>query len=255
MGRNLKINEVAHLLCTTPDAIRLYERKGIIRPARDENNQYRWFTKDDITRLHDCKLLQNVGFSLSEISDIISTASEEELEKMLEKKAAHVEEKLLRYTRMLDQIHRLQRAKYLMEYYVGRYFIRDSPHVLMCSYATEDGLDYRMLDCPFYQYVTEHHNMFRRCVIIRQENALSDESGMYGLPGYSIEVAKARELELGLEADELITELTPKSSVYTVITVEDKPTRAALQPTYDWLDSHSFQLKGDILAWTSSPST
>ncbi len=39
MEKRLKINEVARLLCTTPDAIRLYERKNIIQPSRDKENR------------------------------------------------------------------------------------------------------------------------------------------------------------------------------------------------------------------------
>ena len=87
MEKRLKINEVARLLCTTPDAIRLYERKKIIQPSRDQENRYRGFTQEDITRLYDCKLLQNVGFSLSEISNIISNGSPEEFDQLLEEKA------------------------------------------------------------------------------------------------------------------------------------------------------------------------
>ncbi|MCC8121307.1 MAG: MerR family transcriptional regulator, partial [Oscillospiraceae bacterium] len=161
MEKHLKINEVARLLCTTPDAIRLYERKNIIQPSRDQNNRYRGFTQEDITRLYDCKLLQNVGFSLSEIAKIISDTSPEEFDSLLEEKAKEIEQKLLRYNRVLDQMHRLQAAKYLLEYYEGEFYIRDSPHVLVCCYANAGELIRRSLEGPVYRHVIESHNMFR----------------------------------------------------------------------------------------------
>lgn len=247
MEKRLKINEVARLLCTTPDAIRLYERKKIIQPSRDRENQYRGFTQEDITRLYDCKLLQNVGFSLSEISNIISSGSPEEFDQLLEEKAKELEQKLLRYTRVLDQMHRLQAAKYLLEYYEGEFYIRDSPHVLVCCYANAGELNRRSLECPFYQHVIEYHNMFRRCIAIPHANAFSDAIGMDGMPGYSIEIEKAR--ELGLEADDVVSEWKPHRSVYTVIRVEEKLRREDLQPAYDWISAHNFHLSGDILAW------
>lgn len=247
MEKRLKINEVARLLCTTPDAIRLYERKNIIRPSRDKENQYRGFTQEDITRLYDCKLLQNVGFSLSEIAHIISNVSPEEFDELLEKKAQEVEQKLLRYSRVLEQTHRLQAANYLLDYYEGEFYIRDSPHVLVCCYAHAGELNRRSLECPFYQHVIEYHNMFRRCIVVPRANAFSDVVGMDGMPGYSIEIDKAQ--ELGLEADEVVSEWKPHRSVYTVIRVEDKLSREDLQPAYDWISAHNFTLAGDILVW------
>lgn len=247
MEKRLKINEVARLLCTTPDAIRLYERKNIIQPSRDKENQYRGFTQEDITRLYDCKHLQNVGFSLSEIANIISSVSPEEFDSLLEEKEKELEQKILRYTRVLDQMHRLQAAKRLFDYYDGHFYIRDSPHVLVCCYANAGELNRRSLECPFYQHVIEYHNMFRRCIVVPQANAFSDVVGMNAMPGYSIEIEKAN--ELGLIADEVVSEWKPRRSVYTVIRVEDKLSREDLQPAYDWIGEHNFKLAGDILAW------
>ncbi len=247
MEKRLKINEVARLLCTTPDAIRLYERKNIIRPSRDRDNRYRGFTQEDITRLYDCKLLQNVGFSLSEIAHIIANVSPDEFDRLLEEKAGELEQKLQRYERVLDQMHRLQAAKYLLEYYEGHFYIRDSPHALVCCYASAGELNRRSLECPFYQHVIEYHNMFRRCIVIPRANAFSDVVGMDGMPGYSIEIDKAR--ELGLQADDVVAEWEPRRSVYTVIHVEEKLRREDLQGAYDWIEQHNFTLAGDILAW------
>ena len=67
------------------------------------------------------------------------------------------------------------------------------------------------------------------------------------MPGYSIEMEKAQ--EIGLEADEVVSEWKPHRSVYTVIRVEDKLRREDLQPAYDWIGAHNFSLAGDILAW------
>lgn len=247
MEKRLKINEVARLLCTTPDAIRLYERKNLIQPSRDRDNRYRGFTQEDITRLYDCKLLQNVGFSLSEIANIIANVSPDEFDELLEEKAKELEQKLLRYSRVLDQMHRLQAAKYLLDYYEGEFYIRDSPHVLVCCYANAGELNRRSFEGSFYQHVIEYHNMFRRCIVVPRANAFSDVVGMDGMPGYSIEMEKAK--ELGLKADDVVSEWKPHRSVYTVIQVEDKLRREDLQPAYDWINAHNFSLAGDILVW------
>ena len=83
--------------------------------------------------------------------------------------------------------------------------------------------------------------------MVPRANAFSDVVGMDGMPGYSIEMEKAK--ELGLKADEVVSEWKPHRSVYTVIRVEDKLRREDLQPAYDWISAHNFSLAGDILAW------
>ncbi len=119
--------------------------------------------------------------------------------------------------------------------------------MLACCYANAGELNRRRLECPFYQHVIEYHNMFRRCIVVSYANAFSDVVGMDGMPGYSIEIEKAR--ELGLEADDVVSEWKPHRSVYTVIQVDEKLRREDLQPAYDWISSHNFRLAGDILAW------
>ncbi len=169
------------------------------------------------------------------------------MDALLEIKAKEIEQKLQRYSRVLDQMHRLQAAKYLLEYYEGEFYIRDSPHVLVCCYAKDGKLNRRSLEGSFYRYVIDYHNMFRRCIVVSMENAYSDVVGMNAMPGYSIEVEKAT--ELGLQADDVVADWKPHRSVYTVIRVEDKLKAEDLQPAYDWIAQHNFTLDGDILAW------
>lgn len=48
----LTITDVAHELKVSPDTIRRWEKKGLIKGSRDENN-YRVFNIDEVKRLHD----------------------------------------------------------------------------------------------------------------------------------------------------------------------------------------------------------
>ena len=46
----LKINEAAKMLHVNPNALRFYEKKGVLVPHRDENG-YRLYTMDDVARI------------------------------------------------------------------------------------------------------------------------------------------------------------------------------------------------------------
>ena len=65
-----KINEAADMLHVNPNALRFYEKKGIIAPHRDENN-YRMYTMDDIARIQMILLYRRMGFSIEMILKLL----------------------------------------------------------------------------------------------------------------------------------------------------------------------------------------
>lgn len=55
----------------TRDTLRHYERLGILVPEVDPTNCYRYYDDWQISLLWECKRYQAMGFSLSEISQIL----------------------------------------------------------------------------------------------------------------------------------------------------------------------------------------
>ncbi|HWT74882.1 MAG TPA: MerR family transcriptional regulator [Mobilitalea sp.] len=69
----MKIGEIAAFFNVSVKAIRLYEKKGIIVPAKtDPATGYRYYTVDQVQTLNALLELKALGFSLSEIKNIIS---------------------------------------------------------------------------------------------------------------------------------------------------------------------------------------
>ena len=68
----LKISELADFFGTTPKALRLYEKKGIIVPCKiDPETGYRYYSADQVKKLNVLVELQELGFSLNEIKKIM----------------------------------------------------------------------------------------------------------------------------------------------------------------------------------------
>jgi DNA-binding transcriptional MerR regulator len=55
-------------------ALRIYEDKGLVHPARDANG-YRVWPRDAVERLHHVRLLQALGLPLSRIAELLSQKS------------------------------------------------------------------------------------------------------------------------------------------------------------------------------------
>lgn len=69
---DLYIKEAAKLLQTTTRAIRFYEEKGLIYPQKDVDNDYRFFTEQDLLRLHTILALREIGIPVHEIKRLLN---------------------------------------------------------------------------------------------------------------------------------------------------------------------------------------
>ena len=70
----MTVNEVAKKAEVAPDTVRYYARLGLLKPERNPDNGYKLFNKNDISRLRFIRQAQTLGFTLKEITEILSDA-------------------------------------------------------------------------------------------------------------------------------------------------------------------------------------
>jgi ubiquinone/menaquinone biosynthesis C-methylase UbiE len=65
------IKEVAELFNITTNKIRFYEKKGLITAARDEENNYRYYTEEDLVKLQTILMYRLLNIPIEDIEDIL----------------------------------------------------------------------------------------------------------------------------------------------------------------------------------------
>ncbi len=101
----MKIGEVAKAADIGIDAIRFYERQGLIpEPARRPSG-YREYSQDVVLSLRFIKRAKELGFSLKEISELLSLernpkATAGDVKRRAEQKLADLEDKIRALQRM-----------------------------------------------------------------------------------------------------------------------------------------------------------
>ena len=68
----MKINEVEQAVGITKKNIRFYEKEGLLHPARNTENGYRDYAKQDVEELKKIKLLRKLAIPLEEIRNLQS---------------------------------------------------------------------------------------------------------------------------------------------------------------------------------------
>jgi len=100
-----KIGTVAKLLGVSPEALRLYERNGILLSDRgDGENGYRYYSRLDITALLRARAYHQYGFSLKETEALINTDDVDFVCQAYELKAEDLEQEILRKQQILNYL-------------------------------------------------------------------------------------------------------------------------------------------------------
>ncbi len=74
----MKIGEVAKAAGIGIDAVRFYEREGLIRPPARRPSGYREYTPDVVVSLRFIRRAKELGFSLKEISELLRLEASED---------------------------------------------------------------------------------------------------------------------------------------------------------------------------------
>ena len=107
----MKIGEVAKRAEIGIDAIRFYERQGLIRPPARRPSGYRDYPSDVVLNLRFIRRAKDLGFSLKEIRELLSLERAEsawaaDVREAAERKLADIQEKIRALQRMRKALRR-----------------------------------------------------------------------------------------------------------------------------------------------------
>ena len=102
----MRIGEIAAFFNVSVKAIRIYEKMGILMPVKvDEKTGYRYYTADQVKQLNALLELRELGFSLSDIKDLLeSEMPKEQYIEILVHKKAEWQEKLVQVNDRIEAI-------------------------------------------------------------------------------------------------------------------------------------------------------
>ena len=108
----MKIGEVAQAADIGIDAIRFYERRGLIEEPTRTSSGYRIYPPDAVASLRFIKRAKDLGFSLKEIAELLSLdrnpeAAAADVRRLAEEKLVDLEDKIRALRRMRRALGKL----------------------------------------------------------------------------------------------------------------------------------------------------
>ncbi len=107
MKKYFSVGEAAKAVHTTSETLRHYDRIGLVKPAKkDEWTNYRYYTEQDIVRLHTVRALQLMDLPLQEIKKVLEYDDLEKIVEFLDGAEKKADEKMaaLQYSKSKIQL-------------------------------------------------------------------------------------------------------------------------------------------------------
>ena len=151
--RKYSIGEVSLRLGLSRDTLRFYEKKGIIQPEKEENG-YRSYTYDDISRLLSIMYYRRLNFSLEDIERILYKSSLHSSRSMIQKKITEEKQQLELHRQSLVHLNLLKITYDNVKQGLERYQTRPLlPHYRIKSSEEINRLSIPDLCAPFQEYI------------------------------------------------------------------------------------------------------
>lgn len=138
MKNKYKIGDLEKLFGINAQTIRFYESKGFLKPQKNEETGYRYYSNWEINFLLDVIQLKQYGFPLNQIHDILNAEKPEKAFASFEQQETAIAENIAELQEQLESIHRQKNL--IMSIKNCTYEIVQSPQLLFHPYRTRNGL-------------------------------------------------------------------------------------------------------------------
>ncbi len=129
-----KISQIAKIIGVSSEAVRLYEKKGVLKTEKDEESGYRLFHALDIGTMLRCRSYAQFGLSLSEAASLINDYDLEQSYRALVGQEARMQQEIERQMRCLVRLKELNQLIAGCERDAGVCRMQEHPGILRIDY-------------------------------------------------------------------------------------------------------------------------
>lgn len=169
MEKQYTIHDVARLLNISTDAIRLYEKEGLVTPLRDPGNGYRYYNFSLVHRIMGIYLYRELDVSISDIRDILSYTSFTEVSDSFSKQIEKNEQKIALLQMRTEKLRFMKQHIDALNQGIDTYRILDMPNCYILYQQNYDTLLYRDLLNVFTSPVFSFGNF---CYCLNTEDSI-----------------------------------------------------------------------------------
>ena len=169
MYKKFSIGRTAKITSLTAEALRHYDRTGLVRPSEvDPDTGYRYYTDSDIVRLNTVKALKQMDMPLMEIKKILDLEDFGEIAVNLRLCREAADRKIAELNAVKERISRAEK------YYIGKAASAAENTGEVIKHIPERAVILCELERPSVENLYDYHRHFP----LREGFSLNDEAGV-----------------------------------------------------------------------------
>lgn len=122
-----RIGKISELMGISTEALRYYEREGLVAPEKSNDSGYRSYTAWDIHVLIRTRMYRKYGLTLDETISAFDTREFDEVNAILEAKEKQLHDAILENQRLLERLHHDRYSIYDARLNLGKFRVENSP--------------------------------------------------------------------------------------------------------------------------------
>lgn len=236
LDRQYAMNQVFKALDISRETLRYYEKLGLIEPKRGENS-YRSFDSYDMYRLLMIDFYKKRGFRTSQIQDIMSVKSMQDMRSQFVQKREEILEEQRRCRQMLNLLDEDLDLLDDLSRHTFQLSIREFPR-----YRKVDEISYMSEFTAYREHLLKHPEVTSRDVF----SAMVREVQVDAQKGYQNSTVHIVEKAESWKADEVYLDTGP--CVYAVVKSQgnDEVMKQMYELVNEYLIKHGLTMKGKV---------
>lgn len=243
-----KIGDVERIIGIAPETIRFFEKRGIVKPKKNEKNNYRLFNAMDIHKLVAYKYYRNMDFTTDEAIDFLDNYNFREASARLSEQIVAIENKIKHYQELSVRIKEVKESFNNIERLVDNYVLEEGPELIF--FNNQVNHQFKKGEVETKKKVTRkwlEHMPFIWLALNILEADIPDGTQVFW--GYAISTKyqeKINQLDLNYSK-----RIEAKLCVHTIIKCSNdeilQPYR--LKPALNYIREQGLQLNGEVVGW------
>lgn len=197
MYQKYSIGKMASLLGISSEAIRYYESRDIIRPIRDPESGYRYYSTWDFHMLLRARHYQKYGFSLEEVSELFRSRELPAISGRLQDQEKTIEREIVYQMNLLKRIRQSQQMILDAHNSLGKYKIAQRPGIYRINTQKNYTLFKDKAQLDLIADWVEKEPFVYSCAVFYEKNIREDDSRFEFGMGLNEEYAEFLQVQPG----------------------------------------------------------
>lgn len=242
------IGEFAAILGVTADTLRLYEKHNIVKPTKDNSNNYRYFNDLDARDLLMSRWYRSMDIPLPDVALLMKESSLEQVMDQMQYTQQNLEDEIRQKTMLLNKINEIHKefsdigsSLYTckLKKLPGMYRLKQTDKNALLNNDIVKSLVNTWMDMlpyAFYSFKIEDMGT----LLSEQENF--DYS-------WGLTLSEAEAQKFNMDTDENVEYISPSACISATMLCTDGQyiTKSSLQFMIDYMKDNHYKIAGDVV--------